>query len=84
MLAEGVRVDCSSLRYDMALQVRGAVANFNGDEYPGCYDAPGGFMHFGTQAVNVHAFRGDPLHTGRGSADLPLTASNHVEMHCVR
>lgn len=37
----------------MALQVRGAVANFNGDGFMSYYDAPGGFMHFGTQAIRV-------------------------------
>lgn len=55
-LASGSRVDGTALRKDMALAVRASVANYNGEEYSGFYDASDGFMHFGTQAISVNAF----------------------------
>ena len=56
VLENGVKVDCVKLREDMRWQVRGAVANFNGEEYGSYYDISKGFMHFGTQAINVNDF----------------------------
>ena len=51
-----VRVDGKDLRQRLALQVRGSVANFEGNEYDGLYNTSDGFMHFGTQAINVNDF----------------------------
>lgn len=54
--SSGAKVDEVPLRERMSLAVRGAVANYNGDEYLGYYDTYKGFMLFGTQAINVNDF----------------------------
>lgn len=54
----GGKVDESDLRERLVMQVRGSVANFNGNEYDGFYDTVKGFMLFGTQAINVNDFVG--------------------------
>lgn len=55
-LSTGSKVDESGLREKMSLAVTGAVANYNGDEYLSYYETFKGFMHFGTQAINVNDF----------------------------
>ena len=52
----GSPVNERDLRGCLELDVRGAVANFDGNEYLGLYDAGDGFMHFGTQAIHVASF----------------------------
>ena len=49
-------IDESKLRRELEYAVRGAVANYEGVEYAGYYDASDGFMHFGTQAIHVASF----------------------------
>ncbi len=56
VLTTGSKVQESRLREEMTLAVRGAVANFDGNEYQTYYDVHKGFMHFGTQAINVDDF----------------------------
>jgi hypothetical protein len=56
MLATGAKGREEVLREELSLAVRGAVANFNGDEYQSYYEIAKGFMHFGTQAINVDDF----------------------------
>jgi hypothetical protein len=46
----------NALARDLAYAVQGAVANYQGLEYSGFYDASDGFMHFGTQAIHVPSF----------------------------
>lgn len=56
VLRTGNTVDASTYRYKMSLAVRGAVANFQGNEYESYYDTTDGFMLFGTQAIRVDDF----------------------------
>lgn len=70
-LAERTRakVDAIELRYSMSLQVRSAVAKYNGAEYKEYYDTVNGFMLFGTQAINVN--------------DFVATMSKLSDLHCI-
>jgi hypothetical protein len=52
----GAPVNEAQLRKALALAVRSSVANYNGHEYLGYYDASDGFMRFGTQAIHVASF----------------------------
>ena len=56
VIATGDPIDEAELRRQLGFAVCGAVANFDGVEYSGYYDASDGFMHFGTQAVHVASF----------------------------
>jgi hypothetical protein len=50
--------DESELRARLRLAIRGAVSNYQGEEYAGYYNATDGFMHFGAQAIHVESFLG--------------------------
>jgi hypothetical protein len=50
--------DETELRARLRLAIRGAVSNYQGEQYAGYYNASDGFMHFGAQAIHVESFLG--------------------------
>lgn len=46
----------SKLKEKLTLNVRGAVTNYDGEEYPVFYPVVGADMKFGTQSIDIEDF----------------------------
>ena len=54
--SSGNIVSISKLKEKLTLDVRGAVTNYDGDEYPGYYPVVGADMKFGAQSIDTKDF----------------------------